>query len=54
MNGFKFEKLIIWQRVMELGKNINDEYADFFQEQNLINAVCSNFVLLASCFKPEK
>ncbi len=23
MNGFKFEKLIIWQRAMELGENIN-------------------------------
>ncbi len=28
-NGFKFEKLIIWQKAMELGEEINSITADF-------------------------
>lgn len=28
-NGFKFEKLIIWQKAMELGENINQITTDF-------------------------
>jgi four helix bundle protein len=33
MNGFKFEKLIIWQRAMELGENINDLTESFAQKE---------------------
>lgn len=33
MNGFKFEKLIIWQKAMELGENINILSSDFPQKE---------------------
>lgn len=36
MNGFKFEKLIIWQRAMELGENIN-MLSDGFPKKEIYN-----------------
>ena len=36
MNGFKFEKLIIWQRAMELGENING-LTDSFPKKEIYN-----------------
>jgi four helix bundle protein len=36
MNGFKFEKLIIWQRAMELGENING-LSDSFPQKEIYN-----------------
>jgi four helix bundle protein len=36
MNGFKFEKLIIWQRAMELGENING-LTDSFSKKEIYN-----------------
>ncbi|WP_372950792.1 four helix bundle protein, partial [Mariniphaga sp.] len=36
MNGFKFEKLIIWQRAMELGENING-LTDSFPQKEIYN-----------------
>lgn len=36
MNGFKFEKLIIWQRAMLLGENIN-ELSDNFPPKEIYN-----------------